>query len=201
MFDKKKTEKLKQMVALNEIPGNGPISVAAKSDKRAKIIAMVYPPGGGDPYEEEVSIEENGTFTLKKTNLTYHVSPGSCVRCIDGKRRTVVRQDNTETVNVALLNGDNVMHPIVFNGVANNNYWRQWQDWVRRQAQWKSATTWGLMALGVCGVLLVLWQIKTIGGGLEGVQDALHNLRAGSTPTAPTTPAQQAGHNAIAPGA
>lgn len=190
--------KLEAMAAKNHVPGNGTVTTVAKDSKKVKLRAVVYPQGGGQPYEEDVQVDDQGTFTLKDSSLTYHVSKGSVIRGMDGLMRTNVREGDAQTVNMASLDGDNVMHPMVLNAIVENNLWKQWNDWMGRQGLWKQAGTWGMIAIGICLVGVLIWNIKTTGNGFEELKDALQTWNGGQG-GAPS--GSSAGHNSIAPGA
>ena len=188
--------RLEAALAKNQVPGNGVVVSTAKDIKKVKLRAMIYPNGGSQPYEEDIQVGDDGTFTVKGSSLTFHVSKGSVVRCLDGLMRVIVHEGQGQTVNVASLTGENVMHPMTLNAIAENNYWKQWSDFLGRRAFWRQAGTWGMILIGV-GVLLVLaWQVKTLGNGFEDLAHAWQNLHTG---TDPTTAAEAAGHNNIAP--
>lgn len=193
----RRQRKLEALLAKNHVPGNGVVVSSAKDSKKVKIRATVYPSGGGQPYEEDVHVSDDGTFTVKDSSLTFHVSKGSVIRGLDGLMRTVVREDQASTINVSSLSGENVMHPMVLNGIAKNNYWQQFGDFLNRKAFWRQAGTWGMIGVGIGILGALVWQIKTTGNGFEELGDAIRGMGGGSgTGSSGTT-----SHNPIAPGA
>jgi hypothetical protein len=199
MSDKpsRRQRKLEAMLAKNTVPGNGAVITVAKDSKKVKVRAIVYPSGGGQPYEEDVQVGDDGTFTLKGSSLTFHVTKGSVIRCLDGQMRVCVREDQAQTVNLSTLKGENIMHPMTLNAIAENNYWKQWGDFLNRKAFWRQASTWGMIAVGVCIVLALVWNVKTTGNGFEDLKNAWETY-AGSASGGTT--GNPSGHNPIAPG-
>jgi hypothetical protein len=191
--------KQKQQLATT-LASNG-IDQTAKNQKNLKIRVAVYTRSRGS-YEEDVVTQENGTFTLKDTNLTYTVARGSVRRGLDGLLHTNVLEDHPQTIDIHILRGNPVIHPRVTNSIATQNYWAQWSDWARRLGAWKSATTWGLMGLGITMLLMMFWMVKTVGTGFEDVGNAMNNLAEAMRANGggASTPAAQAGHQPIAPG-
>lgn len=187
-------------MAKNHVPGNGAVVTSAKDAKKVKLRAMIYPSGGGQPYEEDVSVGDDGTFTIKDSSLTFHVSKGSVVRCLDGLMRVAVREDMAGTINFSSLAGENIMHPMVLNGVAKNNYWQQWGDFLNRKAFWRQAGTWGIIGIGLGILGALIWNIKTTGNGFEDLGDAIRAGIGGSGGGGGTTDSSGATHNPIAPG-
>lgn len=186
-------------MARNSVPGNGAVVQSAKDAKKVKVRAMVYPSGGGQPYEEDVQVSDDGTFTIKDSSLTFHVTKGSVVRCLDGLMRVCVREDQALTINISGLSGENIMHPMVLNGIAKNNYWQQWGDFLNRRGLWKQVGTWGMIAVGICLIGTMIWLITTTGGGFEDLSDAMKDGFGSSSSGTSTGPG--GGHNDIAPGA
>lgn len=186
---------MRKKLLANTVPGNGVVATVAKDSKLVKIRATVYPSGGSQPYEEDVQVKDDGTFTLHDKSMSYHVSRGSVILGLDGLMRTIVNEAEAQTVNIYSLKGENVMHPMTLNAIAENNYWQQWGDFLRSQGLGRKLATWGMMAAAVVLILVTIWQVVTLGDGFEDLARTFSN----AYPAAPTP--QEAGHNVIAPGA
>lgn len=193
MFGKKKQQKTSIEQAKDPMV---PVR-ASKEGKRRSLRVTVFPKAGGSPYFADVEPDDQGTFDLGDKQ-TYHVVKGS-VWEEDGLLRAVVNEGSPNTINVFALTGDDSMNPIALHGIASNNLWIQLDTLAKRKSVWKSAGTWGVMILGVVLCLLILWNVKTTGDGFDNLTSGLEALRASQG--APATPAAQAGHQNIAPGA
>lgn len=185
--------------ALLKEDSDGGVIRAIKGDnpRKRKILATIYPQGGGHPYEVEVEPGEDGLFTVGE-DLTFKVVKGSVIRGTDGRLRTVCHEGNPHTVSAQMLEGDDVVHPKVMHTVAYNNYITQFGA-LSRAGLWRQFGTWGLVVvLGIMCFLLV-WMVKTIGGGMEELRGTLEGIQVASQSGAPGSGAA-AGHNNIAPG-
>lgn len=167
--------------------------MATKPVKARSLRATIYPQGGGQPYEQDVAVAEDGTFDLGEA-MTYKVTKGSVCLGLDGISRTIVHEGNPQTVNVAMLQGDLILHPSVLHAVAHNNLLKQQADLESQRGVLGAVKTWGTMILVVCGILVLVWMTRTIGSGLEGIADALSTM----APAAPAA-ADPATHATIAP--
>lgn len=165
---------------------------AVKKDKTPKLRVTVFPAEGGRPYIADVEPDDDGTFSIDD-RYTYQITRAS-VWEENGIPRTIVNERNPQTVNAYTLHGNDVIHPLMFHGVVTNNLWEQLHEIGKRKSPWRSASTWGFMILGLCIVLLLLWQVKTLGSGLDELREAVASLRLSTG--APVG----SGHQNIAPG-
>jgi hypothetical protein len=149
---------------------------ADEEPETREIRATVFRTGGGVPYIIDVETGGDGTFTLPDTTQTYQIAPGS-VWEEGGTERVIVNEDHPTTINAHAVNGDDVMDPQVLNGLVTNNYIRQLDDAQRRQGVWQRKETWAFIAFAGAFLLLVFWQIKTIGDGFEQLAQAIENVR------------------------
>lgn len=187
----------KHKLLAKTVPGNGVVTAVAKDVSKVKLRATIYPSGGAQPYEEDISVQDDGTFTLEGSSLTYHVSHGSVIRCLDGLLRTNVHEAQPNTINIGSLRGENIMHPMTLNAIARNNYWQQWGDFLRSQSLGRKIVTWGMMAAAVIMIIVTVWQVATIGDGFDELAKAFGSAAASNPPVA----GPSNGHNQIAPGA
>ncbi len=187
---------LKKKAEALETPGGEPIQ-AAKEGKKRTIRATVFPREGGRPYITEVEPDDEGFFDIGE--MTYQITRGS-VWDESGILRMIVNEGNALTINGHNLTGDSVIDPIVLHGVANNNLWTQFGELSRRKSAWKQASTWGFILIGVGVVLLLFWQIRTLGSGFEELRQALEGLQLGGGEGQTPTDAEEAGHQPISPG-
>lgn len=163
--------------ALSKLRVNGDDEVRelGKADKTRTVRAIFFPADGRNPYPVDVEVEPDGTFDIDDGRKGYALAKGSVWR--EGTRLyTIVNERNPQTVNADILTGRDIMHPIEFQGYTQNNLWCQLDEIARRKSQWRSATTWGLMLMGVGILLLLLWQVKTIGSGFEELRAALEGI-------------------------
>lgn len=196
MFGKKKPSKL---TAQTDVMA--PVKASKETDKKTRILRVtVFPKEGGRPYVSDVNPDEQGTFELAD-KMTYQVSRGS-VWEEGGILRAIVNEGNPKTVNAYGLVGDDSMNPVALHGIASNNLWIQLDALAKRKSVWKSASTWGIIAIGVTICLLLLWQVKTIGDGFTNIQHGLEALRTAGEAGAQAggdAAREAAGHNNIAP--
>lgn len=162
-------------------------AVKKKAERRLNV--FVYPAEGGAPYVAEVEPDEEGVFTLENS-MDYKVQRGSVCE-YKGNLWAVVNEANPLTVNVHTLTGEGHMHPQVLHGIAKNNLWLQLTEIARRRNPWRSAGTWGLMALGVVLILVLAWQVKSTGDGFEQLKEAINGI---------SLRASGSGHQSISPG-
>lgn len=184
--------KTKQQTA--SLPAIGQTAAVVKATKVRKLRATVFPQGGGSPYEQDVEPDDQGIFTLGESGkMSYTVTRGSVCTGLDGMMRIIVHEGNPQTINGSMLSGDPIMHPSVFHAAVNNNLLLQQAEAERNRGFWKQAGTYGLVIVGIVGLLMMLWQVKTIGGGLEGLQDAMQAWGAANAPQDP----EAVGHTPI----
>ncbi len=192
MFGKKKNKKLKDESVMTPVR-------AEKEGKTRILRVTVFPKEGGRPYVADVSPDEQGAFELQDKQ-TFQVARGS-VWEENGILRAIVNEGNPKTISAFGLVGDDSMNPTALHGIASNNLWIQLDSLAKRKSVWKSASTWGIIAIGVTVCLLLLWQVKTIGDGFTSIQNGLNGLRTASEAAGPTSSQAAAGHNNIAPSA
>lgn len=169
-----------------------------RADKPTRIRCIVYPRNGGAPYYEDVE-PEKGYLTLEDSSLSYSIAPGSVWREPDGRYRTIINEGNPQTIHAASLVGDDALTPEALHGTIWNNLWWQYDDETRSRSPWVRA---GMFSLGIFAVLLLgvmVWAIFSIGGDLESIRQALEGIEVNSG-RGPSTAAEQAGHQDIAPG-
>ena len=192
MFGKKKKSKVSGPQSVLE-----PVKVSKEGKKRT-LRVTVFPQEGGRPYFADVAPDEEGAFELADKQ-TFKVVRGS-VWEEAGVLRALVNEGNPQTISAFSLTGDDSMNPIALHGIASNNLWIQLDTLAKRKSPWKSASTWGMIIIGVVVCLLMLWQVKTIGDGFSNIQHGLDGLKGVAPSKAPDTSAQAAaGHNNIAP--
>lgn len=192
MFGKKKNQKLEAQSVMTPVK-------ALKEGKTRILRVTVFPKEGGRPYVADVAPDEQGSFDLQDKQ-TFKVSRGS-VWEENGILRAICNEGNPQTINAFGLIGDDSMNPTALHGIASNNLWIQLDTLAKRKSVWKSASTWGIIAIGVTVCLLLLWQVKTLGDGMSSIQHSLEGLRAAGAAPEPTTAQSAAGHNNIAPSA
>lgn len=176
--------------------GDSDVVQAEKEGKTREIRMTVFPAEGGRPYIQDVEVDSQGTFELgDETEGTYKVARGSIWQEPDGKLRGLVNEANPLTISADTLSGQDVMHPSVFHAVAENNLWEQLDTINRRRGLWQSGLRWGLVVGILVVVGLQVWQIKTMGTGLEELEQAIRSL-AGNLGGS----GGGSGHQNIAPG-
>lgn len=182
------------------IPGNdGQAVEAAEEGKALTLHVTVFPKEGGRPYTAEVEPDDEGYFDIGE-NKRFKITRGS-VWEESGIPRVIVNEGNPQTINAYTLTGDDSFDPVALHGVACNNLWMQLDTISKKKNPWKQASTWGMMALGVILILVMLWQIKTLSSGLEGVEEGLKNIQiTAQGGPGPSQEAIDAGHQPIAPG-
>lgn len=174
-------------------------AIAAKKNKSSKLNVLVFDPEGGAPYTVEVH-QEDGLFNLPGRDLTYKISRGS-VWIEGGASRTCVNADNPQTINIHTLTGSDVFHPITLNGVAENNLVKQVVASAKTKPVWARASTWGILGMGLLMGLLLFWLVKTLGTGLEDLQQAIENIKITVQNTGSGgSSGNSTQHNRIAPG-
>lgn len=149
----------------------------AKKEGKAREVRMtVFPTEGGPPYVVDVEIDEQGTFELADGKTTYVVQRGSLWQ--EGTHtRGLVNEGNPQTISPSTLSGDDYgPHPRLLHGLVRNNLWTQLDEIQQKQNPWKSGMTWAAMAFGVGLILMLLWQIRTMGDGFAELADALRSL-------------------------
>lgn len=148
---------------------------AEKEGKAREVRFTVFPPEGGRPYVVDVDVDEQGLFELADDSTTYKVSPGSLWQ--EGTHvRGLVNEGNPLTIHAETLVGDDIMDPRLVHGLVRNNLWTQLDEIQKRKSPWRSGTTWALMAFGVGLILMILWQIRTMGEGFEQLARAIRSL-------------------------
>lgn len=149
---------------------------AEKEGKTREIRVTVFPEEGGPPYVADVEVDEQGLFELRDDSTTYKVSRGSLWQ--EGAHvRGLVNEGNPKTISPETLNGSDAMHPRLMHGLVRNNLWTQLDEIQSRKSPWRSGTTWAMMAGGLALLLMILWQIKTIGDGFSQLADAIRSIR------------------------
>lgn len=142
-----------------------------------EIRVTVFPTGGGRPYIRDVTVEHDGMFELEpESGECYKVARGSVWQ--EGTtERAIVHEDVPQTIGPGRLDGDGEpgLTPNQLHGVAENNFWIQLDEIARRKSPWKQGRTWAMLGLFAVLVLLIIWQIHTIGDGFEQLADALRN--------------------------
>lgn len=193
MFGKKKNKPLPTEQQSRMTP------VRSSKEGKVRILRVtVFPKEGGRPYVADVQPDETGTFEIGE-KLTVQVARGS-VWEENGVLRAIANEGNPQTINAYMLVGDESIDPTALHGIASNNLWIQLDALAKRKSVWKSAGTWGLMILGVVFCLMMLWNVKTTGDGFDNISNGLEGLKAAQG-SDPGTPAEQAGHQPIAPAA
>lgn len=170
---------------------------SAKEGKPRTLRVTVFPKEGGRPFTTDVQPDEQGTFQVQERG-TFQVARGS-VWEEAGILRAIVNEGNPQTLSAYSFTGDDSMNPIALHGIASNNLWIQLDTLAKRKSVWKNASTWGIIAIGVVLCLLILWQVKTIGGGFDDLQASLDALRMsggslGGEGAAQQSAQQAAGH-------
>lgn len=176
-------------------------AITAKKGKPSKLNVLVYPAQGGHPYSVDV-VPDGNTFTLKGSDLTYHISPGS-VYIEKGEARTTVNSENPQTVNIHSLTGSDVMHPKILNGIVMNNYIMQVQKFAKTPKPWQQLRTISLMVISLLAGLMAFWLIREIGSGFEAIEEAIKNIRVlveNGGSAAGGGGAESSSHQDIAPG-
>lgn len=141
-----------------------------------EIRVTVFPKGGGRPYIQDVEVDEDGQFELDGANGTWTLAPGS-VWDEGGTERAIVHEERPQTVDPNALTGNELMHPEVFHGAVKNNLWKQLDEVSRRRTGWSNPQTLTLILMGGALLLLILWQIKTMGDGFSELAHAIENAR------------------------
>lgn len=168
-------------------------AVRKKGGRTHKLRLTVFPDQGGRPYILDVEPDDQGLVQIGD-DKTFIITPGS-VWEEDGKLRAIINDSNPATVNPQVLSGDPIVSPEAINGIGNNNFIEQFMTLARKKSVWRQGSTWAFIAIG-CGILLMLlWQIKTIGDGLEQLEAAVRTVQV-----AAQNGATEAGHQRIAPG-
>lgn len=177
---------------------NNDVALAAKKNKASKLKVLVFEPEGGSPYTVEVA-PDGDTFEIPGKPLTYKISRGS-VWTEAGVSRTVVNAANPQTISVHSLTGNDVFHPKIYNADINNNLAEQVARIARTKPVWARGTTWGIVGMGLLMGLLMFWLIKTVGGGMEGLQDAIANMKLVVQQSSSGPAGNSSTHQPIAPG-
>lgn len=164
-----------------------PPQVDEDRDER-KIRVTVFPEGGGRPYVRDVEVDEEGMFEIDGKRGTWVLRPGS-VWEEGGVERCIIHEDRPETVNPDTLNGTELMHPETLHGVAKNNLWVQLDEVSKAHRAWKNPQTVVMIVMAGLLLLLLFWQIRTMGDGFEQLADAIRTAEF----------AANSGHQPIAP--
>lgn len=148
---------------------------STRKKNAGQLKVLVFEPEGGAPYNVEVTAED-GKFKLDKNSGSYVITRGS-VWIEGGVYRTVVNKGNPQTVNIATFTGDDSFHPKKLDSMVSAELAEVAIKTAKTKPIWARGTTWGLAIGGVLLGLLLVWGIRTVGGGLEGIMEALENLK------------------------
>lgn len=165
---------------------------AREDDDERRIRVTVFPSDGGKPYIRDVEVDDDGLFALDQDSGAKYMLTRGSVWVEGGVERAVVCEESERTVNPSSLVGDDIMSPRTLHGIAERNLLAQWDDLQRRRGFWTQGSTWLMITLAVTFLVMVLWQIKTVGDGFEQLADA---IRAAELSTGGS-----ARHQPIAPG-
>lgn len=187
----------------NKDDGSGTVLQAVKTGKKTKnrtLEAVVFPKEGGRPVVVTVEPDEDGLFKINKDHPgQYKVTRGSVWETA-GKLYAIVNEGNPQTVNAYTLTGDDSFDPVALNGIASNNFWEQLDRINKRKSPWRQASTWGLFAIGILVILVLVWQVRTTGSGLEELRTAIENMNVGGGGGGETAGGGDgSGHQDIAP--
>ena len=172
-------------------------TVATKAVKKRVYRAIIHDPSGGHILTQGVNVDDDDYFHLKGRAGIYHVSPGSAWT-EGGVTRVNVHPDNPQTLNAALFS-DPVMTPEVYESDLENNLAVQVTSVARRKPMWQQGMAWGMGIMGLLLMGLMLWGVIALGDGFESLTEAIKTMDVQASSQAARTPAESAGHQAIAP--
>lgn len=159
------------------------VVVGKPNDKRI-VNAIIYEPGAGKPWVEQVEIKENNNFKLNDRDGTYYVSRGSGW-LHEGVPFVMVNTSNPQTINAETLVSDKGPHPLVISNIAETNWAEQMVNLARKASTMRTLAGWGIGIAAFLAIGALFWNVLALGGGLDEVAEAIKSMNvkgAGASP-------------------